>query len=99
VFKKISPFFVYQISGNSMAPAFLNGEKVLVFVWAYIMFKPRINDVVICKFHKNKLIKRIQRIDQNEIFVIGDNKKESTDSRSFGYLSTKNILGKVIFKI
>lgn len=31
-------------------------------------------------------------------FVLGDNKQESTDSKSFGWVTYKNIIGKVILQ-
>jgi type IV secretory pathway protease TraF len=31
--------------------------------------------------------------------VEGDNKKESIDSRNFGFINKKNIIGKVVFKM
>lgn len=48
------------------------------------------------------IIKRIQNIhDRNtfEIFVTGDNPKESTDSRSFGWIKKNQIIGKVIYTL
>lgn len=35
----------------------------------------------------------------NDYFVLGTNYFHSTDSRDFGSVSSKNILGKVLFKI
>lgn len=44
-----------------------------------------------------EMIKRIQKIRGNEYFVVGDNKKESTDSRNFGWIKKDQIIGKVIW--
>lgn len=33
----------------------------------------------------------------NKIFVVGDNETQSTDSRSFGWIERKNIIGKVVY--
>lgn len=43
--------------------------------------------------------KRITKILDNKFWVEGDNKKLSYDSRKFGYINKKSILGKVICKI
>jgi len=49
------------------------------------------------------LIKRITKIDPSadgeKYFVSGDNKKDSMDSRRFGWILIKDIVGKVIYKI
>jgi len=43
------------------------------------------------------LIKRISKIDGEKYFVSGDNKKDSMDSRRFGWILKKDIIGKVIY--
>ena len=80
-----------------MLPAYKNKDKVLVNRWAYILFKPKINDAVII-FKKKVMIKRIKEDKNNKFFVVGDNLPQSTDSRDFGLIEKKDILGKVIFK-
>jgi len=61
----------------------------------------RENDVVIASDPRNcrYLLKRIQNIEFNRVFLVGDNEKESTDSRVFGWILKKDILGKVVAKL
>lgn len=40
---------------------------------------------------------RTYKINENEIFVMGDNRNNSADSRIFGPLSLDNVFGKIIF--
>ena len=80
-----------------MCPAFKSGDTVLVSKLPYFLNKPKIGDVIVLR-KKKFIIKRIAKIDQNKIFVIGDNIKKSTDSRSFGWILKKESVGKVIFK-
>ncbi len=37
-------------------------------------------------------------VPENTVFVTGDNQEVSIDSRSYGFVQTRNILGKVFFK-
>lgn len=92
------PLFKFKVEGDSMTPAFNVGDIILVNRFSYFLNKPKIGDVVVLKREKF-IIKRIAEVEKNKIFVMGDNKKESKDSRSFGWINKKEIVGKVIFKI
>ena len=41
-------------------------------------------------------LKRLWELGEDEYIVMGDNRRRSTDSRSFGPVSRRNILGKVV---
>ena len=81
-----------------MSPAFKSGDTVLVNKLSYFLNRPNIGDVVVLR-QKKFIIKRIAKIEGGKYFVTGDNKKESTDSKSFGWINREEIVGKVIFKI
>ena len=81
-----------------MEPTFQDGDAVLVNRLSYFFKKPKIGDLVVLKREKY-IIKRITKIKDNKIFVEGDNKKESIDSRGFGWVDRKRIVGKVAYKI
>lgn len=58
------------------------------------------NTVILQSPSNNRLIiKRIKEIRGNEYFVIGDNQKESTDSREFGWIKRNLVVAKVVYKI
>jgi nickel-type superoxide dismutase maturation protease len=94
----ISPLIRCQISGNSMKPTFTSGETVLVNKLAFLIVEPKQGDIIVIKRDK-LLVKRVEKKKENSFFVVGDNKKESTDSRHFGWVDKKDIVGKVIYKI
>lgn len=80
-----------------MEPRFVAGERVIV-AKRFLSNITR-GDVVILKDPKTKkpIIKRIQEIKNTACFVLGDNANESTDSRDFGWVDTRLIVGKVIY--
>lgn len=79
-----------------MLPTLKPGQSVLCFNWAYVFVKPKIGDVVVLRKNEKDIIKRILECSDREFFVVGDNEKESTDSRNFGFINKADIVGKVI---
>lgn len=61
--------------------------------------KLSVGDVVILYHDGLEKIKRISRIQDENIYVLGDNAAASTDSRQFGYLPVSCIVGKVIWPL
>lgn len=81
-----------------MEPTFKDGDVVLVNKLSYFFGKPRIGDPIVLR-RKKYLVKRINKIAGDRLFVLGDNKKESADSREFDWIDRKEIVGKVIFNL
>lgn len=89
-----------------MEPGIKEGSTLLVSRYHYFFKKPKEGDVVVIRlnptlqgstFTKEKyMIKRIQKIDGDKIFVVGDNEAESVDGRKFGWISIDCVVGKVI---
>lgn len=89
----------YRVKGNSMFPTLKEGETVLVNLRAYLQQPPQPDDIVIAlhpNFPDQKIFKRVQFVNEyGRIYLIGDNKAESSDSRDFGTLPPETIVGKV----
>lgn len=89
----------FVVEGDSMLPILKNGDGILIDQDA----KFGVGDIVLSKHPFKKsitLLKRISEIDQNgNYFLVGDNPSESTDSRTFGALSAKHILGKAVCRL
>lgn len=77
-----------------MTPTLKRGDNVLVLCW---FFKIEKGDLVAIKKEARDMVKRVKAIKGDEAFVLGDNEKVSLDSRSFGWINKKDILGKVIW--
>lgn len=89
----------FKILGHSMEPEIRSGQKVIVSNLPYFFKKPKVNDIVAVEYKKEVLIKRITRLNSNEVFIQGDNQKDSLDSKRFGFINRNKILGKVIYKM
>jgi nickel-type superoxide dismutase maturation protease len=90
---------LFLIEGDSMLPALKDGDYVLINPSADY----RAGDIVLAQhpFKQSiKIIKRVREITpEGRYFLVGDNAPESTDSRSFGALAAKDILGKAESKM
>lgn len=81
-----------------MESILLTNQKILVQKkWFFCSIS--IKDIVILKDPRNGnlIIKRINKIKKDLLYVLGDNRKESTDSRAFGWIKENAIIGKVIY--
>lgn len=77
-----------------MFPTLKKGQDILSVNWFY---KVRTGDLVVIKINGKEMVKRVQKIAGDHIFVKGDNMGESTDSRHFGPVRKDQIIGKVIY--
>ena len=101
------PLSRYVVDGTSMEPAFRSGDRVLVDRLAYRRRLPRPGDVVVLRDPERQgrvLLKRIAdppddiTPDRAHLYVLGDNAPESRDSRSFGTVPERDIIGKAWLK-
>lgn len=86
-------FGITVVEGESMQPAIADGSIV---VFNRLEKTYEADDIVIAQADGQQIIKRIQSIDEEEVFLIGDNREESLDSRSFGTVNMEAIRGRVI---
>lgn len=91
------PISRFTVHGSSMLPTLSEGQELLSFNWAYIGRKPSIGEVIVLNFQGNDLVKRVVKVEDGQIFVEGDNKQASTDSRDFGPINLDQIVGKVVY--
>lgn len=86
-----------RVTGRSMEPALHEGDYVLVNRLTYLFSLPHKNDIVVVRHPVTGrlIIKRVVRITGERYFVQGDHSSQSTDSRMFGAVAKKHIVGKV----
>ncbi len=83
-----------------MQPLLFPGNRILV----NRLDKGDKNDTIIIKNPNKKtlqlyFVKNIKKKEKNKVYVVGLNISESIDSRHFGWIDEKNIIGKMILKL
>lgn len=90
----------FRITGNSMLPLLQPGEEVLINPQAYPQQSPQVGDLIVVQHPfkpKVRMIKRVIEVREDGFcFIVGENARESTDSRHFGYVDPQLILGQVV---
>ena len=89
-----------MIQEESMQPLLYPGNLVLV----NRLRKGKTGDVIVFENPKKDssqmyLIKQIVKEENNRVYVLGLSKIKSIDSRHFGWIDKKSIIGKMIAKL
>jgi signal peptidase I len=85
------------VADTSMQPALEPGDRLLVNRWS----RPKAGDIVVIRdpeFRATILVKRVSRQTPSGVEVKGDNPNVSRDSRAFGLVSTKDVIGKAMYR-
>ena len=86
-----------KVIGESMEPTLISGDLVIIDKLTYVYRRPAIGDVIAFWMSNEKVaIKRIGEIEDQDIYVIGDNTKVSNDSRSYGPIPREDVIGKAL---
>jgi nickel-type superoxide dismutase maturation protease len=86
-----------EVSGLSMAPGLQPGDRLVV--WRTRSVRP--GDVVAVpdpRQPERTILKRVISVRPEGLFLLGDNPRQSTDSRQFGYVPLKSVLGKALYR-
>ena len=88
---------IFKVKGRSMLPDYKEGDYLLINKLGRI----KKGDVVVLRHPEIKelILKRISKIENGKYYVLGDNNKQSTDSRHFGVVDRNMIVGKVMLHI
>jgi phage repressor protein C with HTH and peptisase S24 domain len=85
---------IRYVEGRSMSPALQPGAIVIAYRNAQSI---RVGDVVIIDRGGIDVVKRVSKLSVDKLYVEGDNKPYSTDSRHFGWLDRSSVKGKIIW--
>lgn len=77
-----------------MLPTYKTGDLLVGWKW----FRPSVGQAVIARTDM-MLVKRIIRIEAGKVWLEGDNKLQSRDSRRFGYVDIDALEAVILLKI
>ena len=85
--------YLRRVVGSSMRPALLHGQVVIALRGR----KVRSGRVVLARHDGREIIKRVAVVSDQSVDLHGDNRDESTDSRDYGSLPRRAIIGVVVW--
>ena len=99
---------LYQISSQSMLPTLKPGDIVLIDNWAYKHKTPTIGDIVVFsrkEREEKEYVKRVHPIpdkiknysSNDGLYLLGDNRNSSMDSRYYGLIDRNLVTGRVCY--
>lgn len=83
--------FIRRVKGNSMSPVLQSGD--IVIGWKRNL---RAGTVAIAAINNKEVVKRVERLLDDKVYLVGDNRQHSTDSRHYGPVDQRAILGTVM---
>lgn len=92
--RSVWPIMIRRVQGHSMVPILPPGTLVFAWRW-YRKLKPQ--KVIIFTRQSRETVKRIDTVDENGIFVLGDHSETSTDSRHYGTIPYESVEAIVIW--
>lgn len=88
-------FSIRRVVGTSMLPGLEPGNIVVV---RHRVRAIHVGDIVVFSEGGLEKIKRVHKLDAERVYVLGDNLAYSIDSRSFGWIDRRHILGRVVWR-
>jgi nickel-type superoxide dismutase maturation protease len=85
------------VEGDSMRPTLLPGDRVVALGWR----RPRPGELVAARDPRDArrvIVKRVVTAGDDGPTLAGDNPEASTDSRTFGAVPWKLVVGRVVYR-
>jgi signal peptidase I len=85
------------VEGHSMRPTLAEGDRLLVVRRR----RYRVGDVVALPDPRRPdrvVVKRVAAVDGDRVSVLGDDADASTDSRTFGPVPARSVIGRAVYR-
>ena len=82
-----------RVEGESMMPSYSPGQTIVITTARHF----KVGDVVVAFMNGKEVLKRIVDMHEGSVFLEGDNHEKSKDSRHYGWLADRHVVGKVTF--
>ena len=86
--------FIRRINGGSMMPVLRPGQ--IVIGWRK---RPVAGDIVLARQMGREVVKRIETVKKDSVYLVGDNRTESHDSRHYGPVAFRDIIGSIMIRL
>lgn len=90
----IWPIMIRRVQGHSMVPVLPPG--IVVFGWRWFT-RLRPGKVVIFSRENRETVKRLERVEPEGLFVLGDHPETSIDSRQYGTIPRESVEAVVVW--
>ena len=98
VYTRVLPFQRFSVQDTSMRPVVQPGDRLLVGRW----LRPRAGDLVVLRDPEQPsvfIVKRVASVEPNgDLVVRGDNPNVSRDSRHFGSVARRLVVGRAFYR-
>lgn len=85
-----------RVTGESMAPTYKPGD---IIVARRFVGRIKSGQTVVVRHAGLEKVKRVTGVEAGKIFLEGDNRLHSSDSRHFGWIDTSSVIGVVVWPI
>jgi nickel-type superoxide dismutase maturation protease len=85
------------VEGSSMEPKLTSGDRLVVVR----RYAPRVGDIVAVRDPRRPgrlLVKRVVSVHGTAVVIKGDNARSSTDSRAFGPVDRRAVVGRAVYR-
>ncbi len=88
------PIIFRKVKGHSMMPVLPPATMVYGLKW---FRKLKVGDIVILVQDGKERIKRIDKIDEDKLYVLGDHDKTTADSQQYSHITIDQVVAKVVW--